>query len=138
MASAAVAQPRFLMVLMASFAGIALLLTVIGLYGVLSYDVARRRREIGVRIALGAGRGKVLGLVFREAMRLVAAGLVLGIAGAAGAARLLESVAFGMPMDQAAIVAGASGLMILTSIAAAYVPAARAARVDPMQTLRSE
>jgi putative ABC transport system permease protein len=138
MASAAVAQPRFLMVLMASFAGIALLLTVIGLYGVLSYDVARRRREIGVRIALGAGRGKVLGLVFREAMRLVAAGLVLGIAGAAGAARLLESVAFGMPVDQAAIVAGASGLMILTSIAAAYVPAARAARVDPMQTLRSE
>src|SRR5678816_1445706 len=83
MAASTLAQMRFLIVLMGSFAAIALLLTGAGLYGVLSYAVARRRGEIGVRIALGAGRRQVLGLVFRQAMQLVAAGLILGLAIAA-------------------------------------------------------
>src|SRR5207249_11990048 len=92
----AIAQPRFQTVLMGSFAAVALLLTIGGLYGVLSYAVARRRRELGVRIALGAGRGEVVGLVLREALQLVAAGLALGLAGAVAAGRLLESMVYGV------------------------------------------
>ncbi len=134
----AIALPQFQMILMASFAGIALLLTVAGLYGVLSYAVARRRREIGVRIALGAGRREVLGMVLREAMQLVGLGLLLGLAGALGVGRLLEGMAFGVRPGDPVFVAAACGLMVLTSLAAAYVPAARAASVEPMQALRSE
>ena len=126
------------MVLMGSFAAIALLLTVTGLYGVLSYTVARRRREIGVRIALGAGRREVLGLVLRDAGLLVMAGLILGSAGALGAGRLLGSMVYGVRPGDPLILACACGIMVITSLAAAYVPALRAASVDPMQALRSE
>ncbi len=136
--AAAIAGPRFLMVLMGSFAGIALLLTVVGLYGVLSYAVARRRREIGVRIALGAGRREVLGLVLREAMQLVVVGLTLGLVGAVGAERLLKSIIFGVRPGDVSMVTVACCVMVITSMAAAFVPAARAASVDPMQALRSE
>jgi len=134
----AIALPRFLMVLMGSFAAIALALTVVGLYGVLSYTVARRRREIGVRIALGAGRRQVLGLVLREAMQLVAVGLLLGLAGAAGIRRLLEIVVFGIQPADPIFLLVAGCLMVLASLAAAYLPALRAASVDPMQALRTE
>jgi len=127
---AAIAQPRFQMALMGSFAGVALLLMVGGLYGVLSYAVARRRREIGVRIALG--------LVLREAMRLVAAGLALGLAGAAGVGHLLDTMVYGVRPGDPVMVAAACGALVITGLAAAYVPAARAASVDPMQVLRSE
>jgi ABC-type antimicrobial peptide transport system permease subunit len=136
--AAAIAVPRFLMVLMGSFAGIALLLTVVGLYGVLSYAVARRRREIGVRIALGAGRREVLGLVLREAMQLVVVGLTLGLVGAVGAERLLKSIIFGVRPDDVSMVTVACCVIVITSMTAAFVPAARAASVDPMQALRSE
>ena len=137
-AAEAIAVPRFLTVLMGGFAGIALVLTVVGLYGVLSYTVARRQREIGVRIALGAGRATVLGLVMKDAMRMVAVGLALGVAGAVAAQRLLESVAFGIRPGDASFVSVASCLLVVASLAAAYIPALRAASVDPMQTLRSE
>ncbi len=134
----AIAAPRFLMVLMGYFAAIALLLTMVGLYGVLSYAVARRRREIGVRIALGAGRKEVLGLVFRQAMQLIAAGLVLGLAGALGVTRLFETMLFGIRPGDPVFLLGACCVLVITGMAAAYVPAARAASVDPMQALRSE
>ncbi len=134
----AIAAPRFLMVLMGYFAAIALLLTMVGLYGVLSYAVARRRREIGVRIALGAGRKEVLGLVFRQAMQLIAVGLVLGLAGALGVTRLFETMLFGIRPGDPVFLLGACCVLVITGIAAAYVPAARAASVDPMQALRSE
>ncbi len=134
----AIAAPRFLMVLMASFAAIALVLTVVGLYGVLSYAVARRRREIGVRIALGAGRREVLGLVFRQAVQLLAAGLILGLAGAAAGGRLLETMVYGIRPGDPFLLGGACCVLVITGLAAAYIPAARAASVDPMQTLRSE
>ena len=138
LSAAVVAQMQFLIVLMGSFAVIALLLTVTGLYGVLSYAVERRRREIGVRIALGAGRKEVLGLVFRQAAQLVTAGLILGSAGAAAAGRLLGTMVFGVqPLDPAFLV-GACCALVIASMAAAYMPAARAASVDPMQALRSE
>jgi predicted permease len=138
LASMAIAGPRFLMSLMASFAGIALLLTVAGLYGVLSYAVARRRREIGLRIAVGAGRREVIGLVLRQALRLVVIGLGIGLAGAIVGGRLLESALYGTKPGDPAMIAGACGILLITSLAAAYVPAARAAAVDPMRALRSE
>jgi putative ABC transport system permease protein len=138
LAARTVAGMRFLIVLMSNFAAVALLLTGTGLYGVLSYAVARRRREIGVRIALGAGRKEVLGLVFRQAMQLVAAGLILGLASAAAGGRLLETMMYGIRPGDPAILAGACGVLVITGMAAAYIPAARAASVDPMQALRSE
>ena len=129
---------RFVMVLTSSFAGIALVLTVVGLYGLLSYTVARRRREIGLRIALGAARGEVLGLVLRQATRLVLVGLILGLAGAIGAQRLLESALFGIRPGDPVFIMMAGGLLLIAGLAAAYLPAVRAASVDPMQALRSE
>ena len=134
----AIAVPRFLTVLMSSFAGLAMVLTVVGLYGVLSYTVAQRQREIGVRVALGARRAAVLGLIIRDAMRMVSLGLVLGVAGAMAARRLLDSLAFGTRQGDPVFVLLACLVMILASLAAAYIPAARAASIDPMQTLRSE
>jgi predicted permease len=138
LSAAVIAPARFLTVLMGGFAAVALLLTVAGLYGVLSYMVAKRRREIGVRIALGAGRGKVIGIVLLRAALLVITGLILGSAGALGVARLLGNMVFGIPGGISTIVAGACSVMAITSSVAAFVPAARAASVDPMQALRSE
>jgi ABC-type antimicrobial peptide transport system permease subunit len=126
------------MVLMGIFATVGLLLTGTGLYGVLSYTVERRRREIGVRIALGAGRKEVLGLVFRHAMQLVAAGLILGLASAVATGRLLETTMYGIRPGDPLILVGACCMLVITGMAAAYLPAARAASVDPMETLRSE
>lgn len=137
-AGEAIAVPRFLTVLMSGFAGIAMVLTVVGLYGVLSYTVAKRQREIGVRIALGARRTTVLALVIKDAMRMVAVGLVLGVASAMTAERLLESIAFGVRSGDPSFVILACFVMVVASLVAAYVPAVRAASVDPMRTLRSE
>jgi predicted permease len=137
-AALAVAPMRFITTLVGGFAVIAVALTLSGLYGVLSYAVARRRREIGVRIALGAGTAEVVALVFRGAMQLVGAGLVLGLAGIAGCLRLLESVVFGVQPGDPAILGSACALMAITSVAAAYVPAKRAASVDATEALRSE
>ena len=136
--AAMMAPARFQTVLMGSFAAIALLLTVAGLYGVLSYMVAKRRREIGVRIALGAGRKEVIGIVWRRAALLVTAGLILGSVAAFGVGRLLGTLIFGVPGGIPLIVAGACCVMAMTSAVAAFVPAARAASVDPMEALRSE
>jgi predicted permease len=133
-----IAPVRFLTVLIGGFAATALLLTLVGLYGVLSYMVAKRRREIGVRIALGAGRVEVIGIVWRRAALLVTAGLILGAGGAFGVGRLLGNGVFGVPAEISMTVAGACCVMVITSSAAALVPAARAASVDPMQALRSD
>jgi ABC-type antimicrobial peptide transport system permease subunit len=129
---------RFLTVLLGSFAAIAVLLTVTGLYGLLSSMVAKRQREIGVRIALGAARGEVIGLVWRRAVLLVTTGLILGSAGAYGVARLLGSLESGSSSGLPAILGGACCILAMTSAVAAFVPAARAASVDPMQAFRSE
>lgn len=137
-ATMAFAIERFVMVLMAAFAAIALVLTLTGLYGLLSYVVARRQREIGLRIALGALRAEVLGLVLRHAARLLAIGLVLGLAGAAAAQRLLQSSLFGIRAGDPTFLAVAGGLIVLVGLAAAWLPALRAASVDPMRALRSE
>ncbi len=138
LAAGVIAAMQFSIVLMGGFAAVALLLTVTGLYGVLSYAVERKRREIGLRIALGAGRGAVLGMVFRQAARLVITGLVLGLAGAAVGGRLLRLAMFGVePLDWALLFV-ACGALVIAGVAAAYIPATRAASVDPMKALRSE
>ena len=137
-AAAAVRPMRFLTSLMASFAAIALLLTAVGLYGVLSYSVSRRRREIGVRIALGARRGDVLRLVLGEGLLLVGIGLLAGIAGAAVTSRVLASALYETSPGNPLFILVACGVLALAGIAAAYLPASRAASVDPMQTLRAD
>ncbi len=138
LAAGVVAEMRFSVALMGGFAAVALFLTVTGLYGVLSYGVERRRREIGLRIAVGAGRGDVLGMVFRHAARLVTTGLVLGLAAAAAGGRLLRLAMPGVaPLDWTLLFV-ACGALVVAGVAAAYIPATRAASVDPMKALRSE
>ena len=117
---------------------LALGLAAIGVYGVVSYFVSRRRREVGVRMALGADAGDVQRLFLRQTLRPVAVGMCIGIAVAAGAARLLQSVLFGVsPFDPIAFI-GAPALMLVIAAAAAFLPTRRAMQVDPMSVLRSE
>ena len=132
------AAPRLRTLLLASFAGVALLLTVVGLYGSLAYSVARRRREIGVRLALGADPRGVRRLVFRQGAVLLSAGLALGISVALGATRLLGSLLFEVrPRDPAVFLAVALSLAAV-GLVAVSIPAARATRVDPVRALRDE
>jgi len=135
---AGIARPRFQMLLLASFAGIALLLTVVGLYGVLSYSVLKRTREIGVRVALGASRRMVLGMILKQAMLLVAAGVVLGLAGAFAAGQFLTNMLYGVSPRNPLLLAIACCAIAVTAAVAAFLPARRAASIDPMQALRSE
>jgi len=132
------AEPRFYTFLLGAFAALALLLAAVGLYGVLAYLVGRRTHEIGVRVALGGRRADILRLVFGQAMRLVAAGIALGVAGAAAVTRLLGSLLFGVsPTDPLTLAAVAAALAVVAAVAT-VVPARRATRVDPMVALRSE
>ncbi len=120
------------------FAGIALVMAIAGIYGVISYAVTQRTREIGIRMALGAEPGQVLAAILREGMTLAAIGLVVGLAGAFAATRLLRSLLAGVsPYDPWAFLA-VSGFLIVAALAANFIPARRAARIDPMHALRFE
>jgi ABC-type antimicrobial peptide transport system permease subunit len=110
----------------------------VGIYGVTSYAVAQRTREIGIRTALGAGRRQVLRLIVGESMRLVAIGVVLGLALAFGVGRLLQSLLYGVSPTDPLIYAGTPLLLAAIALAATFVPARRAAKVDPMVALRYE
>ena len=134
----AVAQPRFNALLLALFAGLALLLTALGLYGVMAYTVAQRTPELGLRIALGAQTGAVLKLVLRQGLALTAIGLVIGLGAAIALTRLLRSLLFGITSTDPLIFAGITLLLTLVAIAACWVPARRATKVDPMIALRNE
>jgi putative ABC transport system permease protein len=136
--SDSVARPRFLAQLLGVFSTVALLLSAIGTYGVLSFAVMERRREIGVRMALGATERGVLAMVLRQGLRLAVTGLVIGLIGAAAVTRLTSALLFGVtPLDPWTFGA-VSAFMLLVATAAAVVPATRATRVDPLQALRGD
>ena len=126
------------LMLVGVFAGVALLLASIGLYGVLSYAVVQRRAEIGVRMALGAPRVDVVRSVVQRALVLAAIGLGLGIAGALVATRFLASFLFGVSPTDGVTLAGVAAVILIVSVCASYIPARRAAAVDPVSVLRSE
>ncbi|HSR52073.1 MAG TPA: ABC transporter permease [Acidobacteriota bacterium] len=136
--SASTSRPRFLLQLLTGFAALAMLMAALGIYGVLSFNVRQRRQEIGVRLALGAGRSAVLGLVVRQALRWSVLGLVLGIGAAYLLARSLAGLLYGVqPADPLTL--GATALiLLLCALAASYLPARRATSIDPLLALRSE
>ncbi|HEV8148423.1 MAG TPA: FtsX-like permease family protein, partial [Bryobacteraceae bacterium] len=126
--------------LLSVFAGVSLLLALIGVYGVMSYTVAQHTREIGIRMALGAEAGHVRGLVGREVALMLGIGTVVGLGAAAGACRVLEQqkMLFGLKAWDPPIYAGAAFLLWVIAMVAAYVPSRRATKVDPMVALRYE
>jgi putative ABC transport system permease protein len=129
-------QLRLMMRLLASFAGAATLLAVIGLYAVVSYSVVQRTKEIGIRRALGAARSNILSLVARQVVTLALTGVILGVGGAFVLTRLLQDLLFKVSATDPATFAGISVLFVLVALAASYIPARRAARVDPLIALR--
>jgi predicted permease len=132
------ARRRFSMLLLGLFAGVALLLAVVGIYGVTAYTVAQRTREIGIRIALGARPGDVLGLVVRQGAGLTALGVAAGLAAALGLARLLSGMLYGVSAADPLTFAAITALLAGASLAATIVPARRAARVNPVIALKQE
>ena len=136
--SDAVAQPRCRTITLSSIALITLVLAMVGLYGVIAYSTSQRTSEIGVRVAIGAQRADVIGLVLKEGMRLAIAGIVLGMVGSYWATQLLSTFLYGVTATDFTAFAGASTALFIVAIAATYIPARRAARVDPMTALRAE
>jgi putative ABC transport system permease protein len=126
------------MTLLGIFAGLALVLACIGVYGVLAYSVAQRTREIGVRMALGAKPGDVTRMILGRGLRLSAIGLVAGVALAAALGMLLRSLLYGVTPAAPLIYAGTAAALIVVALAACVIPAQRAARVDPVVALRDE
>jgi putative ABC transport system permease protein len=138
LASQTLAVRRASSALVAGFAGLALVLACIGIYGVMAYAVTQRRAEIGVRLALGAQRGDVLRMVLGSGLRLALIGVLIGLAGALASSRLLHSLLFQVSAINPFIFAAAAAALIGVGLAAAYLPARRAAAIDPMRALRAE
>jgi predicted permease len=136
--SLGIVAPRFHALLLGSFAAIAMLLTMVGLYGVMAYSVVRRTREIGVRVALGASQSAVLSMVLKRALTLIVIGLLLGLGGALAANQLLRSMLYGITPLNPVVFFLASLSVAVIGLLAAFIPARRAARVDPMMALRCE
>jgi putative ABC transport system permease protein len=136
--SGSLQQERFRTSLLSGFAGAALLLAAIGIYGVLAYLVTQRTREIGIRMALGAQQPQLLAMIFRQGMGPVAYGVALGIAGAVACARLIRTLLFGVDATNPATYAAAAAILLMVAMCACYFPARRATKVDPMVALRDE
>ncbi len=135
---ASVAQPRFSMLLVALFAGLALILSTVGIYGVMAYSVSRRAHEIGVRMALGAGAGEVLKLVLKDGMSLAFAGIGVGLLGAFALTRLMASLLFDISAKDPVTFASVAAFLAVVAFIACYIPARRATKVDPLIALRNE
>jgi ABC-type antimicrobial peptide transport system permease subunit len=133
---ATAADRRFAMLALVFFGGIALLLAIVGVYGTMSYRVAARTREIGVRVALGATSHRVLGQVLREAALTATAGVIVGLAVGALLTRLLSSMLYGVGHGDPVAFAGAAAILVLTGVASAWIPGWRASRVDPVVAMR--
>jgi ABC-type antimicrobial peptide transport system permease subunit len=132
----AASRPRFLAVLLAIFAGLALALAAIGTYGILSYSVSERTKEIGIHMALGATRGSVLGMILGQGLRLTVVGLVTGLVASFGLTRLLQAQLFNIRPTDPATLTSVAAFIAVVAFVACYIPAQRATRVDPMVTLR--
>ena len=136
--SESVAQPRFRTLLLVLFAALALLMAIVGIYGVISYSVAQRTHEIGLRIALGAQRSDVLAMVIKQGLKLTLIGLFIGAVGALGASRVLESFLYEVSATDPLTYIGISVLLLIVGLLACSIPARRATKVDPMVALRHE
>jgi putative ABC transport system permease protein len=136
--ASSVAEPKFSALLLSLFAGLALVLSCIGLYGVMSYAVAQRTRELGVRMALGAQTRDVLKMVLRQGMWLTLLGAALGVAGAVALTRMIKSWLFGVSPTDPLTFAAAVLLLTIVALLSCWVPARRAAKVDPITALRFE
>ncbi|MEP6491947.1 MAG: ABC transporter permease [bacterium] len=133
-----VAQPRFYTLLLASFAGLALLLAGLGIYGVISYTVSQRTRELGIRIALGATNDRVVRLVLGQGLVLTIGGVAIGLVGAYGLTRVIANILYGVTAADPITYAGVAALLLAVAWLASYVPARRAARVDPVIAMRAD
>jgi predicted permease len=129
---------RAVMLLLAAFAGLALFLSALGIYGVLAYDVSQRTREIGVRAAVGASRGQIAGLILRQGLWKASIGVVLGLVGAAFLSRSMTSLLFNVEPTDARVYAAVSSVLIAVALLASYLPARRASRINPLIALRDE
>jgi predicted permease len=138
LASESVALRRLSTVVLATFAGIALALAAVGLYGVISFSVARRTREIGVRMALGARRQQILAMVLRQGLAVTLAGMAVGVAAALALTRVMGSLLYGVSPTDATSLGAVVALLVTVALAASYAPARRATRVDPSVALRGE
>jgi putative ABC transport system permease protein len=138
MVAASLGQRRFTLLVMSGFAGIGLLLAALGIFGVVSYAVTQRTREMGIRLALGATGGRVRTMVLRSAMMPVAAGLGVGIGCAWGLSRIMAGLLYEVPPTDPLTFLGVSGLLLSTALVAIWIPTVRGTRVDPMVTMRGE
>jgi putative ABC transport system permease protein len=134
----AVARQRFSMLLLGIFAGLALVLSAVGIYGVMSYSVAQQRREIGIRIALGAKRSDVLAMTVKNGLKLVAVGLMFGLIMALAVTRVMASLLFGISATDPATFVMIAMVLVAVAFLASYIPALRATKIDPMIALRAQ
>jgi putative ABC transport system permease protein len=131
-------QSRFSLLLIGIFSGLAVVLAMIGIYGVMAYEVAQRTHEIGIRMALGAGRGGIAGLIASQSLPVALVGIVCGLGAAAGLVRLMRTMLYQVDMLDPATFGGVAALVLIVAMLAAFIPARRATRVDPMIALRHE
>jgi ABC-type antimicrobial peptide transport system permease subunit len=132
------APQRLALALVGMFAVTAASLAVVGLYGVVSYSASRRRREVGIRLALGAGRGRIVAMVLGQGARLAIAGVSIGLAAAVAVTRLLGSLLYGVSAFEPGVVIAVAAGLVLVAVGAAVGPARRVAFLDPATTLRAE
>ncbi|HEX3230273.1 MAG TPA: FtsX-like permease family protein, partial [Pyrinomonadaceae bacterium] len=136
--AASFAARRFNMLLLSLFAGLALVLAAVGVYGVMSYAVTQRTHEIGIRMALGAQMGNVIKLIMKSGLLIASIGVAIGLAGAFALTRLMTSLLFAVEATDKATFAGGSVGLVVIALLACYIPARRATKVDPLEALRYE